>query len=79
MDIIKDLPADIIPAELWKAFSLILLALVAWVGKRNLDEMKESNKEFKEQILKLTINDAVQDERIDALEESRMIVKYSRK
>jgi hypothetical protein len=79
MDIIKDLPADIIPAELWKAFSLILLALVAWVGKRNLDEMKESNKEFKEQILKLTINDAVQDERIDALEEAKMIVKYSRK
>lgn len=76
MDIIKDIPINIIPAELWKAFSLILLALVVWIGKRNLDEMKESNKEFKEQLLKLTVNDAVQDERLENLEHNGKIVKY---
>ena len=79
MDIIKDLPTDIIPAELWKAFSLLLLALVAWVGKRNLDQMKESNKEFKDQLLRLTVNDAVQDKRLDNIEETGKLVKYSRK
>lgn len=76
MEILKEIPANLIPAELWKAFSLLLLAVVAWIGKRNLDEMKESNKEFKDQILKLMLNDVRQDERLDSLEEDGKIVKY---
>lgn len=76
MEILKEIPANLIPAELWKAFSLLLLAVVAWIGKRNLDEMKEGNKEFKDQILKLMLNDVRQDERLDSLEEDGKIVKY---
>jgi hypothetical protein len=46
--------------------------------KKNLDEMREERKEFRDQLLKLTINDAVQDERIEAIEEAGKIVKYRR-
>lgn len=73
---LKDIPANLIPAELWKAFTLILIGIVAFIMKKNLSEMREERKEFRDQLLKLTINDAVQDERIETLEENGKIVKY---
>lgn len=76
MDAIKDIPTNLIPAELWKAFTLILIGLIAIIMKKNLSEMREERKEFRDQLLKLVINDAVQDERIDAIEEAGKIVKY---
>jgi hypothetical protein len=78
MDVLKDIPTNIIPPELWKAFTLILIGLVGIIMKKNLDEMREERKEFRDQLLKLTINDAVQDERIEAIEEAGKIVKYRR-
>jgi hypothetical protein len=78
MDVLKDIPTNIIPPELWKAFALILIGLVGVLMKKNLDEMREERKEFRDQLLKLTINDAVQDERIEAIEEAGKIVKYRR-
>lgn len=77
-EIVKDIPANLIPAELWKAFTLILIALIAFLFKKNLTEMREERKEFRDQILKLTINDAVQDERLDNIEHNGKIVKYKR-
>lgn len=76
MEIIKNIPADLIPSELWKAFTLILIALLIVIVKKNLSEMREERKEFRDQLLKLTINDAVQDERLDTIEESGKLVKY---
>lgn len=78
MDILKEIPTDLIPAELWKAFALLLIGLVAWIGQRNLSQMREERKEFRDQLLKLTVNDAVQDERIETLEHNGKIVKYRR-
>lgn len=83
MDILKDLPTNVIPAELWKAFTLILLSVLILIVKKylthlkaNNDEIREERKEFREQLLKLTINDAVQDERLDNIEHNGRIVKY---
>lgn len=78
MEIIKDIPTNIIPPELWKAFTLILISALLLLVKKNLTEMKEDRKEFREQLLKLTINDAVQDERLDSIEESGRLVKYKK-
>lgn len=75
---IKDIPTNLIPGELWKAFALILLSLLVLVVKKYLTEMKDSNKEFRDQLLKLTVNDAVQDERLDTLEGTGKIVNYKR-
>jgi hypothetical protein len=55
MEIIKDIPTNLIPAELWKAFTLILIALIAFIMKKNLSEMREERKEFRDQLLKLVI------------------------
>lgn len=75
-EIVKGIPSDLIPAELWKAFTLILIGLIALLFKKNLSEMREERKEFRDQLFKLTINDAVQDERIETLEQNGKVVKY---
>lgn len=80
---LKDIPANLIPAELWKAFTLILISLLILIVKKylsqlkqNNDEIREERKEFRDQLLKLTVNDAVQDERIETLEHNGKIVRY---
>lgn len=86
VEAIQNTPVNIIPAELWKAFALILIAVLVFVVKKYLAKLEEnnaeakiSNKEFRDQLLKLTVNDAVQDERIENLEHNGKIVKYQRK
>lgn len=83
MDILKDIPSSMMPLELWRALALCMIGLLVFVVNRYLaamnesnKEMKESNKEFQKTLLKLSINDAVQDERLDSLEEKGKLVKY---